>query len=74
MIIIGGIGFYLNSIINVIVATNLNPSALCMLSIFNAYTIKYIGYLCLIFRSKRIFKIIELEKEYIDKIYSLCPK
>jgi len=63
MIIIGGIGFYLDSIVNIIIAVSGNNFKVnCMLSIFCTMPIHYIGYFALIFRAKRVFGIMILEK------------
>jgi len=73
MIIIGGIGFYLDSIFNVIIETTGNNNTTnCMLSIFCTMAIHYIGYMTLIFRAERIFKVMKLEKKYLDRLYKLA--
>ena len=73
MIIIGGIGFYLDSVLNIIIAmTNNKETANCILSIICTVNIHYIGYLCLIFRAERIFKVMKLEQIYLDQICNMA--
>ena len=63
MIIIGGIGFYLSSMGNILVTASGNYFKYnCMISIFCTMPIHYIGYFSLIFRAKRVFGIMILEK------------
>jgi len=72
MIIIGGIGFYIDSLMNIIIKmTDSHDYLNCILSIVCTMTIHYIGYLCLIFRAKRIFKVMKLEKKYLDRIHNM---
>jgi len=71
MIIIGGIGFYLNSLSIIILTWSKNPRSNCILALFASYPIHFIGYLSLVCRAKRIFRVLKLEKKYIDEIYSI---
>jgi len=73
MIIIGGLGFYIDSFINIIIEMTDNHDYFnCTLSIFCTMMIHYVGYLCLIFRAERIFKIMKLEKTHLDRIHNIA--
>ena len=68
MIIIGGMGFYLHSLAYIIESLRVTefPIGLCVLSIIKMLAFQYIGYMSLIFRAHRIFKVMRVEKEYIE--------
>jgi hypothetical protein len=34
-------------------------------------TVHYLGYLSLVGRAKRVFKVMRLEKKYLDEIYDM---
>lgn len=35
-------------------------------------TVHYLGYLSLVFRAQRVFKVLRLEKKYLDEIYNMA--
>ena len=74
MVIIGGIGFYIHSVVVVIIACTGDAHVNCALALFGSYPVHFLGYLTLVFRAKRIFKVIRLEKKYINQIYSMTKK
>ena len=61
---IGGFGWWVDSVIliwSIIGTTTFKQKNECYFSISNSMFVHYIGYSTLIFRAKRIFKVIELE-------------
>lgn len=71
MIIIGGFGFYLNSIFQTIFIMQLKTIDNCMLWMFTIYPVHFTSLLSLVFRAKRILKLMSLEKEYINDLYDI---
>lgn len=78
MIIVGGFCLYLDSIVNVTINskfwTNYDNKWIyvCVSSVVTTLVFHYIAYFCLIFRAFRIFKIMDLEKKFLDRIYTLA--
>ena len=78
MILIGGMALYLDSLVNIAINSNAlwnagsEPSGVCVLSILTTLTFHYIGYFSVIFRAKRIFKVMRLTKKYLDRIELLA--
>jgi hypothetical protein len=72
LILLGGFSFFMDSVLNCIINWE-RPSqeTVCYLSIFDTLTWHYSGYFSLIFRAFRIFKVMRLEKKYLNKIYNL---
>lgn len=78
MILVGGWCLWVDSIINIYINTSIYPKDLalryeyvCISSIATTFIFNQVGYLCIIFRALRIFKIMVLEKQYLDQIYLL---
>ena len=71
MILIGGIGMYLDASCNVIASMQTNSKIICYQSLFLNIVFHYIGYFALIFRARRIAKVMKLESKYLDRIYKL---
>ena len=80
LILVGGTALYLDAIFNTLLLKYVEPETTtennyqanyfsCYLSLFDTLVIHYIGYLCLIFRALRIFKIINIEARFLDDIY-----
>jgi len=76
LIIIGGIGLLGDSWANIAINTdwyggNYQNKAefICVMSIFTTLVFHYTGYICLILRGFRIFKVMKLERNYLDGIY-----
>ena len=73
MILVGGWCLWVDSIINIYINTSIYPNDLalryeyvCISSIATTFIFNQVGYLCIIFRALRIFKIMVLEKQYLD--------
>ena len=71
MILIGGVGLYLDASFNIIASMQTNSTVICFQSLFCNFTFHYIGYFALIFRAKRIANVMKLEAKYLDKIYTI---
>ena len=78
MILIGGMALYSDSLINIIINSDAlwtvrsEAIGVCVLSILTTLTFHYIGYFSVIFRAKRIFKVMHLTKKYLDRIEQLA--
>ena len=74
MIITGGIGLYLDALLNIVLMTMSEDSKKlkCFISIITTMTVHYLGYLSLVFRAQRVFKVLRLEKKYLDEIYNMA--
>jgi hypothetical protein len=81
MIIVGGFSLYLDSIVNVAINSKIYSfltdykdkwTYICFSSVATTLVFHYIAYFCLIFRAFRIFKIMDLEKKFLDRIYKLA--
>ena len=87
MIILGGLALWFDSCINVTLNSKFYIGKdetmlyeeieaknvyFCWISIIDTMTFHYIAYLCIIFRGRRIFKIMRLEKQFLKKIYNLA--
>ena len=77
LIIICGISLFADSGINIMINTNyweptdqqyfnIKCKFICGLSILTTCTFHYISYFAIIFRAKRILRVIELEQKYLD--------
>jgi hypothetical protein len=76
MIITGGIGLYLDATLN-IVLMSLGPEykeLKCLISILTTCTVHYLGYFSLVSRAQRVFKVLRLERKYLDEIYNMKEK
>ena len=73
MIILGGIGLYLDSSFNIVLGamTSNEYEFKCLISIMTTCTVHYIGYFSLVSRAKRVFKVMRLERKYLDEIYEM---
>lgn len=69
LILLGGIALYIDAICNILLLNELSDKLSCYLSIIVTLTIHYIGYLSLIFRAQRIFRIMSIEAMFLDDIY-----
>ena len=73
MIITGGIGLYLDSMLNILLMSlGDRTKTRCYLSIMTTMTVHYLGYLSLIFRARRVVKVMMLERKYLDEIYEMA--
>ena len=73
MIILGGIGLYLDSSFNIILSamSSNEYEHKCLISIMTTCTVHYLGYFSLVSRAKRVFKVMRLERKYLDEIYEM---
>ena len=73
MIILGGIGLYMDSAFNILLLSmnNNEYKSKCLISIMTTCTVHYLGYLSLVSRAKRVFKVMRLERKYLDEIYGM---
>ena len=76
LIIIGGMGLLGDSWVNIAINTDWyggkyenKVEFICVMSIFTTLIFHYTGYICLILRGFRIFKVMKLERNYLDTIY-----
>mmetsp|Transcript_1993 Transcript_1993/g.3511 ORF Transcript_1993/g.3511 Transcript_1993/m.3511 type:complete len:160 (+) Transcript_1993:3-482(+) len=81
MILIGGIGLYLDSVINLMIMhlqnSDRDPDNLKMitiLSIIATCSMHYISYFSIIFRAQRIFQVTRLLKERLDGMQLLSTQ
>ena len=87
MIILGGLALWIDSCINVTLNSKFYVSDFptkseveaknvyfCWISIIDTMTFHYIAYFCIIFRGQRIFKIMDLEKRFLKRIYNLTKE
>ena len=78
MILFGGVNLYFDSVINISINSQLYHNYkqkwayICISSIVTTLVFHYIAYFSLIFRAVRIFKMMELETAFLDKIYKLA--
>jgi hypothetical protein len=73
MIILGGIGLYLDSAFNILLSalTSNEYGTKCFISIMTTCTVHYLGYFSLVSRAKRVFRVMRLERKYLDEIYEM---
>ena len=69
----GGIGLYLDSSFNILLMAlpGSQYKSKCYISILVTCTVHYLGYLSLVSRAKRVFKVMRLERKYLDEIYKM---
>ena len=79
LILVGGTGLWLDSLANIVFNTNFDWQTeehknywICTYSILTTFGVHYIGYLCIILRAVRIFKVMQLEKQYLDKMFTIA--
>jgi len=80
MILIGGVNLFLDSIVNVAINSKavwgtdkfIESNGICILSIVTTTTFHYFAFFSVIFRAKRIFKVMRLTKKFLDRIYHLA--
>ena len=79
LILVGGTGLWLDSLANIGLNTNFGWQTerrknylICIFSILTTFGVHYIGYLCIILRAVRIFKVMQLEKRYLDKMFTIA--
>lgn len=79
LILVGGTGLWLDSLANIVFNTNFNWQTeehknyrLCIYSILTTFGVHYTGYLCIILRAVRIFKVMQLEKRYLDMMFTIA--
>ena len=78
LIMIGGFNLFLDSVCNILINTKFEgmgnseqTTFICLLSIITTLIFHYIGYFCIVFRAQRIFKVMNLTKTYLTKLYQL---
>lgn len=79
MILIAGFSLLGDSLVNIIINTNdiwgteeYQYQGICSISIMDTLTFHYIAYFAIIFRGRRIFKVMNLTAKYLDKIYGMA--
>lgn len=76
MIMIGGINLMIDCLLNIYINTEnaLSNNAICVLSIFITLIFYFVAYFTIIFRAKRIFKVMGLTQKYLNRIYDLAKE
>ena len=81
MILIAGFSLYMDTLANLVICYlgNLNvedkyDKAIALLSIFTTCSFHYSAYLAIVFRAMRVFRIMRLERLYLDQIQILREK
>ena len=73
MILTAGVALFFDSLVNAILkmipANDQGAYFICALSVFTTCTSHYIAYFSLIYRAERIFKVIGIENDYLEKMY-----
>ena len=73
MILMGGVALFFDSLVNVILKlisqNETGAYIICALSVLTTCTSHYIAFFSLIYRAQRIFKVIDIENDYLEKMY-----
>ena len=67
----GGISLYIDAVANLVQMSLSDPTTICAIAIFDTVIFHYISYFSVVFRAYRVFKVMKLERKYLEDIYRM---